>query len=103
VVVDRRDDREASTGMFELVYRQHSPPAPPYQGVALGVKGRRLTAAKPRRRKHKRGPRPPRAEGVNGGSCSCSSSCSSCSSHEEEEEESRLNLTGQHRVSMGRF
>ncbi|KAF4522297.1 hypothetical protein B566_EDAN011005 [Ephemera danica] len=93
MVVDRRDDREASTGMFELVYRQNSPPAPPYQGVALGVKGRRLTASRPKRR-HRH-----RKVGVrvrHGGSTTCSSGCSDCSS----DDEARVDLAAQTRVTL---
>jgi hypothetical protein len=91
VVVDRRDDKDASTGMFELVYKQNSPPAPPYQGVALGVKGRRMMATKPkkRRRKNKK-----RAEGGE-------SSSSSSETESSDEDENKLNLVGRHRVSMG--
>jgi len=90
VVVDRRDDKDAPTGMFELVYKQNSPPAPPYQGVALGVKGRRVMATKPkkRRRRHKK-------------RLDSSGSDSSSSGTESSEDENKINLAGQHRVSMG--
>ncbi|KAE8742745.1 hypothetical protein FOCC_FOCC011672, partial [Frankliniella occidentalis] len=55
VVIDRRADRNADTGMFELVYRQQIPPPPPYLGMSLSVRGRKIPSAGgssgPRRRK----------------------------------------------------
>lgn len=39
MVVDKRFDRKASTGMFELIYRQHISQAPPYLGMSLSVRG----------------------------------------------------------------
>ncbi|XP_059480260.1 tubulin glycylase 3A-like [Neocloeon triangulifer] len=92
VVVDRRDDKEASTGMFELIYKQNSPPAPPYQGVALGVKGRRMMASRPKRRRR-------RQKKKNDNSFSSTSS-SGASISESSEDENKLNLVGQHRVMM---
>ncbi|CAB3379346.1 Hypothetical predicted protein [Cloeon dipterum] len=90
VVVDRRDDKEASTGMFELIYKQNTPPAPPYQGVALGVKGRRMMAQRQKRRKR-------RSKKKNDDS---ESSSSETTESESTEDENKLNLVGQHRVMM---
>ncbi|XP_060518271.1 tubulin glycylase 3A-like isoform X2 [Cylas formicarius] len=42
VVVDRRRDPNADTGSFELVYKQNYPRTPPYLGMNLSVRGRRL-------------------------------------------------------------
>ncbi|XP_067008078.2 tubulin glycylase 3A-like [Anabrus simplex] len=42
VVIDRRYSRRANTGMFELVYKQHIPPAPPYLGMSLSVRGKKI-------------------------------------------------------------
>jgi hypothetical protein len=42
VVVDKRFDRRASTGMFELIYRQHISQAPPYLGMSLSVRGTKV-------------------------------------------------------------
>jgi len=39
VVLDRRTDKNASTGLFELAYRQSPVPVPPYVGVSLVVEG----------------------------------------------------------------
>jgi len=38
-VLDRRTDKNASTGLFELAYRQPPVPVPPYVGVSLIVEG----------------------------------------------------------------
>ncbi|XP_046402221.1 uncharacterized protein LOC124168144 isoform X2 [Ischnura elegans] len=42
VVVDRREKKEADTGMFELVYKQHVEPPPHYTGVCLSVQGKHI-------------------------------------------------------------
>lgn len=42
MVVDKRFDRKASTGMFELIYRQHISHAPPYLGMSLSVRGTKV-------------------------------------------------------------
>ncbi|KAJ8867624.1 hypothetical protein PR048_031427 [Dryococelus australis] len=42
VVIDRRTDRKADTGMFELIFKQHIPPAPPYHSVSLSVRGQKM-------------------------------------------------------------
>ncbi|KAL0273736.1 UNVERIFIED_CONTAM: hypothetical protein PYX00_006345 [Menopon gallinae] len=42
VVIDRRDDKNASTGAFEMVFKQHCPPVPPYLGMSLSIKGQKL-------------------------------------------------------------
>lgn len=39
MVIDRRQDKKADTGMFECVYKQRIPPAPPYLGTTLAVRG----------------------------------------------------------------
>ncbi|XP_049856568.1 tubulin glycylase 3A-like [Schistocerca gregaria] len=39
VVVDRRQDKRADTGMFECIYKQRVSPAPPYLGMTLAVRG----------------------------------------------------------------
>ncbi|KAK6619234.1 hypothetical protein RUM44_003616 [Polyplax serrata] len=41
VVIDRRDNKSASTGAFEMVYRQNCPPIPPYLGMSLCIKGKK--------------------------------------------------------------
>lgn len=89
--MDKRDDKDAPTGMFELVYKQNSPPAPPYQGVALGVKGRRMMATKQKKRRRRHKKRPEDGE----------SSLSSSETESSDEDENKLNLVGRHRVSMG--
>ncbi|RZF46016.1 hypothetical protein LSTR_LSTR004729 [Laodelphax striatellus] len=42
VVVDRRQNKMADTGMFELVYRQHVAPPQPYMGMNLTVRGSKI-------------------------------------------------------------
>lgn len=39
VVIDHRNDPKASTGNFEMIYRQVIPPAPAYLGLNLFLKG----------------------------------------------------------------
>lgn len=39
MTIDYRDDPKASTGNFEMVYRQNIPPAPSYLGLNLCLKG----------------------------------------------------------------
>lgn len=39
VVIDYRNDPKASTGSFEMIYRQSIPPAPAYLGLNLFLKG----------------------------------------------------------------
>jgi hypothetical protein len=50
VVIDKRLDRNASTGMFELIYRQHMPLVPPYLGMNLSVRGTKVHHPVPRTR-----------------------------------------------------
>ena len=50
VVIDKRLDRNASTGMFELIYRQHMPLVPPYLGMNLSVRGTKVQQPVPRTR-----------------------------------------------------
>lgn len=42
VVVDRRRDPSANTGLFEMVYKQNFPRTPPYLGMNLSVRGRKI-------------------------------------------------------------
>jgi hypothetical protein len=42
VVVDKRFNKTASTGMFELIYRQHISQTQPYQGLNLSVCGTKV-------------------------------------------------------------
>ncbi|XP_063917987.1 tubulin glycylase 3A-like isoform X2 [Zophobas morio] len=42
VVVDRKRDPTAETGLFDLVYRQNLPRVPPYLGINLSVRGRKI-------------------------------------------------------------
>lgn len=42
VVIDRKYNKNADTGMFELVYKQNIPPAQPYMGQNLIVRGTKL-------------------------------------------------------------
>lgn len=42
VVIDYRNDPKASTGEFELIYKQLIPPAPAYLGLNLFLKGTQL-------------------------------------------------------------
>lgn len=42
VVIDRRKDPLADTGLFELIFKQNFPRTPPYLGMNLSVRGRRI-------------------------------------------------------------
>lgn len=42
VVIDRRKDHTADTGLFDLIYKQNYPRTPPYLGMNLSVRGRRI-------------------------------------------------------------
>lgn len=44
VVIDYRNDPKASTGSFEMIYRQVIPPAPAYLGLNLCLKGTPLSS-----------------------------------------------------------
>lgn len=44
VVIDYRNDPKASTGNFEMIYRQVIPPAPAYLGLNLFLKGTQVVA-----------------------------------------------------------
>ncbi|RZC31981.1 tubulin glycylase 3A-like, partial [Asbolus verrucosus] len=46
VVIDRRKDPTADTGLFDLVYRQNLPRVPPYLGMNLSVRGRKIFRSK---------------------------------------------------------
>lgn len=45
VVTDKRVDKDADTGMFELAYRQQVSNPQPYMGMNLTVKGNRIARA----------------------------------------------------------
>ncbi|KAJ8867627.1 hypothetical protein PR048_031430 [Dryococelus australis] len=45
VVIDRRTNRKADTGMFELIFKQHVTPAPPNLSVSLSVRGHSMCKA----------------------------------------------------------
>nr|CAD7407332.1 unnamed protein product [Timema cristinae] len=42
IVIDRRQNKKAETGMFEMVFRQRIPPAPAYLGMTLAVRGEKI-------------------------------------------------------------
>lgn len=42
VVIDRKHDPRADTGLFELIYKQNIPPTPAYMGLNLYVKGKQV-------------------------------------------------------------
>ncbi|XP_046470709.2 tubulin glycylase 3A-like [Neodiprion pinetum] len=44
VVIDTREDKNAETGEFELVYRQRMPSCQPYLGAALSLQGTRIVS-----------------------------------------------------------
>jgi len=46
-VLDRRTDKNASTGLFELAFRQPPVPVPPYVGVSLTIEGQLLKKPSP--------------------------------------------------------
>lgn len=41
-MVDRRKDPTADTGLFEMIYKQNFPRTPPYLGMNLSIRGRRI-------------------------------------------------------------
>ena len=41
-MIDRRDDKNASTGAFEMIFKQNCPPIPPYLGMSLSIKGKKV-------------------------------------------------------------
>lgn len=45
-MIDRRRDPTADTGLFDLIYRQTLPRVPPYLGMNLSVRGRRIFKTK---------------------------------------------------------
>ncbi|XP_034951479.1 tubulin glycylase 3A-like isoform X2 [Chelonus insularis] len=45
VVIDFREDKNASTGLFELVYKQRMPSCQPYCGTALAIQGTRINTS----------------------------------------------------------
>lgn len=53
MVIDKRRDPNAHTGMFELAYRQNMPRVPAYLGMSLSVRGRKLFKLKKTRSKEK--------------------------------------------------
>ncbi|XP_039300361.1 uncharacterized protein LOC120355759 [Nilaparvata lugens] len=61
VVVDRRQNKMADTGMFELVYRQHVAPPQPYMGMNLTVRGSKIQRS-PKTKRRRRPLEPIQAE-----------------------------------------
>lgn len=41
-MVDKRRDPKAYTGLFEMIYKQNMPRIPPYLGINLSVRGRKI-------------------------------------------------------------
>lgn len=78
MVIDRRRDAKADTGLFELVYRQNLPQSPAYLGMMLSIKGKKVfkkrspneekrpkksSSASPERRRYTTGTLSPRRDG----------------------------------------
>lgn len=53
VVIDRRNNKHADTGMFEMVYKQHISPPQPYMGMNLTVRGTKIQRSPKTKRKRK--------------------------------------------------
>ncbi|XP_075212930.1 tubulin monoglycylase TTLL3-like [Lycorma delicatula] len=53
VVVDRRHNKQADTGMFELVYKQQVVPSQPYMGMNLTVRGTKIQRSPKSKRKRR--------------------------------------------------
>ncbi|CAH1992455.1 unnamed protein product, partial [Acanthoscelides obtectus] len=53
VVIDKRRDPNADTGSFEQVYRQNYPRTPPYLGINLSVRGRKIFRSKSKSKNEK--------------------------------------------------
>ncbi|XP_054283024.1 tubulin glycylase 3A-like [Macrosteles quadrilineatus] len=53
VVIDRRHNKHADTGMFEMVYKQHISPPQPYMGMNLTVRGTKIQRSPKTKRKRK--------------------------------------------------
>ncbi|XP_046676294.1 tubulin monoglycylase TTLL3-like [Homalodisca vitripennis] len=53
VVIDRRHNKQADTGMFEMVYKQHISPPQPYMGMNLTVRGTKIQRSPKTKRKRK--------------------------------------------------
>ncbi|XP_066137848.1 tubulin glycylase 3A-like isoform X1 [Euwallacea fornicatus] len=49
VIVDRRKDPNVDTGLFDLIYKQNYPRTPPYLGMNLSVRGRKIFRQRPRK------------------------------------------------------
>nr|XP_018900587.1 PREDICTED: tubulin glycylase 3A-like isoform X2 [Bemisia tabaci] len=58
VVIDRREDKYADTGMFELAFKQQTSPTQPYMGQNLTVRGVKIQDS-PKAKRKKRAPPPP--------------------------------------------
>ncbi|CAH0556926.1 unnamed protein product [Brassicogethes aeneus] len=54
VVIDRRSDPKANTGLFDLVYKQNFPRTPPYLGMNLAVRGRKIFKLKSKSKQEKK-------------------------------------------------
>ncbi|XP_076269172.1 tubulin glycylase 3A-like isoform X2 [Rhynchophorus ferrugineus] len=42
VVIDKKRDSSSDTGLFDMIYKQNCPKTPPYLGMNLSVRGRKL-------------------------------------------------------------
>lgn len=52
-MIDRKHNKHADTGMFELVYRQHISPPQPYMGMNLTLRGTKIQKSPKTKRKRK--------------------------------------------------
>ena len=66
MVIDRKLDKNADTGMFELVYKQIIPPAQPYMGQNLIVRGIKIESPNKTKQDKKKIPNPTREKSSNG-------------------------------------
>lgn len=67
VVIDRKIDKNADTGMFELVYKQIIPPPQPYMGQNLVVRGIKVeNSVRTKTEKRKPSAKPTRGKSSNG-------------------------------------
>lgn len=41
-MIDKKKDPNADTGLFDLIYKQNYPRTPPYLGMNLSVRGRKI-------------------------------------------------------------
>ncbi|CAG9767549.1 unnamed protein product [Ceutorhynchus assimilis] len=57
VVIDRKKDPNADTGLFEMIYKQNHPKTPPYLGMNLSVRGRKIFRGRSRSKPETKDPR----------------------------------------------